>query len=82
MTTANFAFVLGVIFKCVSLYFVIIALFCLKKPAPYLKCKPVHRFAILIAARNEQGGKLQSADDSIYKTGRNRRLLVFMEVVY
>ena len=55
MTTANFAFVLGVIFKCVSLYFVIIALFCLKKPAPYLKCKPVHRFAILIAARNEQG---------------------------
>lgn len=43
-----------VVLKLVSLYFLIVALFALKKPKPIAKSAPKTRFACVIAARNEE----------------------------
>ena len=40
--------------KLVSLYFLIVALFALKKPKPIARVKPKTKFACVIAARNEE----------------------------
>ncbi len=54
MSMSDFAFCLGLILKGLSLYFVVVALFCIRKPTPYPQAEAKNRFAILIAARNEQ----------------------------
>ena len=40
--------------KLVSAYFLIVALFALKKPKPIPRANPKTRFACVIAARNEE----------------------------
>ena len=40
--------------KLVSLYFLVVALFALKKPKPIPRANPKTRFACVIAARNEE----------------------------
>ena len=49
--------------KLASLYFLVVALFALKKPKPIPRANPETRFACVIAARNEErviGGLIES----------------------
>lgn len=49
--------------KLASLYFLVVALFALKKPKPIPRANPNMRFACVIAARNEErviGGLIES----------------------
>ena len=50
----NIFTVLTLLLKVVSLYFLVIGLFALKKPKPIPSAAPATRFACLIAARNEE----------------------------
>jgi len=45
---------LTLLLKAASLWFLVVALFALRKPEPYAVCKPRTRFACLVAARNEE----------------------------
>lgn len=48
------AVILTAALRIFSLYFLVIALFCLKRPAGYPQAAPQTKFACLIAARNEE----------------------------
>ena len=48
------ATILATVLRILSVYFFIVALFCLKKPKRFEIVKPQTRFACLIAARNEE----------------------------
>lgn len=53
MKPSYIIFAVGLLLKLFSAYFVIIALFALKKPAVYPQAIPKTKFAVVIAARNE-----------------------------
>lgn len=60
---------LGLLMKLLSLYFVIIALFALKRPKNFPDTAPVQRFAVVVAARNEEaviGGLVESLKQQDY----------------
>ena len=46
--------ILTLLLKAASLWFLVVALFALKRPVPYAVCAPRTRFACLVAARNEE----------------------------
>ena len=46
--------ILTLLLKAASLWFLIVALFALRRPKPFEVCAPRTRFACLIAARNEE----------------------------
>ena len=46
--------ILTLLLKAASLWFLVVALFALKRPVPYARCAPRTRFACLVAARNEE----------------------------
>ena len=46
--------ILTLLLKAASLWFLVVALFALKRPVPYARCVPRTRFACLVAARNEE----------------------------
>ena len=48
------AAILAAALKVFSIYFVCVALFCLKRPKPFANCPAKTRFACLVAARNEE----------------------------
>ena len=50
----NILFWLALALKFFTVYFACIALFALKKPRPYPRAAPATRFAVIIAARNEE----------------------------
>lgn len=54
--------ILTAVLRVFSLYFLIIALFCLKKPGEFARSAPKTRFACLIAARNEENVIAQLVD--------------------
>ena len=54
MTLQQIAWAMTIALKAFSFYFLIIALFAWKHPAPCAKSRPRTRFACLIAARNEE----------------------------
>ena len=65
----NIFTVLTLLLKVVSLYFLVIGLFALKKPKPIPSAAPATRFACLIAARNEEaviGALVESLRDQNY----------------
>ena len=49
-----FPAVLSILLNLLSVYFLAVALFAWKKPAPYPKAAPACRFAVVIPARNEE----------------------------
>lgn len=74
MLLNTLAVILTAVLRIFSLYFFVIALFCLKRPAEYRSVAPRTRFACLIAARNEEqviaqlvdSLRRQSYPDSLY----------------
>lgn len=53
-TINNILSVLGVVLALYGLYYVVVSLFGLKRPKAYAPCAPRSRFAVLVAARNEE----------------------------
>ncbi|MDD4796766.1 MAG: glycosyltransferase family 2 protein, partial [Eubacteriales bacterium] len=53
MVMKSITYVMGVMFAAYATYYVVFAVLSLKKRAPFAPAAPRHRFAVLIAARNE-----------------------------